>query len=60
MLSEHRTILVLGEAPQTPEVMLDDAIQARPGRHHPNDSEEPPRRQLHYGQQRARLTGQRL
>ena len=26
----------------------------------PNNSEEPPRWQLHYDQQRARLTGQRL
>ena len=60
MLSEHRTILVLGGAPQAPEVMLDDAVQARPGRHRPNDSEEPPRWQLHYGQQRARLTGWQL
>ena len=32
MLSEHGTVLVLGRALQAPEVMLDDAVQARPGR----------------------------
>src|SRR6185503_17487396 len=32
MLSEHETVLVLGRALQAPEVMLDDAVQARPGR----------------------------
>ena len=32
MLSEHGTVLVLGRALQAPEVMLDDAIQARPSR----------------------------
>ena len=32
MLSEHETVLVLGRALQGPEVMLDDAVQARPGR----------------------------
>ena len=60
MLSERGTVLVLGRASQAPEVMLDDAVQARPGRHRPNDSEEPPRWQLLYAQQRARLTGRRL
>ena len=32
MLSEHGTILVLGRALRAPEVMLDDAVQAHPGR----------------------------
>ena len=32
MLSEHGTVLVLGRALQAPDVMLDDAVQARPGR----------------------------
>ena len=32
MLSEHGIVLVLGRALQAPEVMLDDAVQARPGR----------------------------
>ena len=32
MLSEHGTVLVLGRALQTPEVMLDDAVQAHLGR----------------------------
>src|SRR6185369_569480 len=32
LLSEHGTVLVLGKALQAPEVMLDDAVQARPGR----------------------------
>ena len=31
MLSERGTILVLGRALQAPEVMLDDAVQTRPG-----------------------------
>ena len=57
MLSECGAVLVLGRGPQAPEVMLDDVVQACPGRHRPNDSEEPPRWQLHYGQQRARLAG---
>ena len=35
MLSERGTVLVLGRAPQAPEVMLDDAVQARPGRLRP-------------------------
>jgi len=35
MLSEHGTVLVLGRALQAPEVMLDDAVQARPGRFRP-------------------------
>ena len=60
MLSEHETALVLRRALQTSEVMLDDAVQARPGRLRPNNSEEPPRWQFHYGQQRERPTGRRL
>ena len=32
MLSEHETALVLRRALQAPEVMLDDAVQSRPGR----------------------------
>jgi len=32
MLSENGTVLVLERALQAPEVMLDDAVQARPGR----------------------------
>ena len=32
MLFEHGTVLVLRRALQAPEVMLDDAVQARPGR----------------------------
>ena len=32
MLSERGTVLVLGRALQAPEVMLDDVVQARPGR----------------------------
>ena len=35
MLSERGTVLVLGRAPQAPEVMLDDAVQARPDRLRP-------------------------
>ena len=35
MLSECGTVLVLGRAPQAPEVMLDDAVQARPDRLRP-------------------------
>ena len=35
MLSEHETVLVLRRAPQAPEVMLDDAVQARPDRLRP-------------------------
>ena len=35
MLSEHGTDLVLGRAPQAPEVMLDDTVQTRPGRLRP-------------------------
>jgi len=31
MLSERGTVFVLGRAPQAPEVMLDDAVQAHPG-----------------------------
>ena len=31
MLSERGAICVLGRALQAPEVMLDDAVQARPG-----------------------------
>ena len=30
MLSERGIVLVLGRAPQAPEVLLDDAVQARP------------------------------
>ena len=32
MLSERGTVFVLGRALQAPEVMLDDAVQAHPGR----------------------------
>ena len=32
MLSEHGTVLVLARALQAPEVMLDDVVQAHPGR----------------------------
>ena len=32
MLSERGTILVLGRALRAPEMMLDDAVQAHPGR----------------------------
>ena len=60
MLPKHMTALRQGVVPRAPEVMLDDVVQARPGCHRPNDSEEPPRWQLHYGQQRVRLTGRRL
>ena len=35
MLSERGTVLVLKRAPQAPEVMLDDAVQARPDRLRP-------------------------
>ena len=38
MLSERGTVLVLGRAPQAPEVMLDDAVQARPDRLRPPSS----------------------
>ena len=31
MLPRHMTVLRQGRAPQAPEVMLDDAVQARPG-----------------------------
>jgi len=32
MLLKHMTALRQGMAPQAPEVMLDDAVQAHPGR----------------------------
>ena len=32
MLSEHATVLVLGRALQAPELLLDEAVQARLGR----------------------------
>jgi len=35
MLSERGTVLVLGRAPQAPEVMLDDAVQTRSERLRP-------------------------
>ena len=35
MLSERGTVLMLGRAPQAPEVMLDDAVQARSERFRP-------------------------
>ena len=35
MLSEHETVLVLRRALQAPEVMLDDAVWARPRRLRP-------------------------
>ena len=35
MLYERGIVLVLGRAPQAPEVMLDDAVQGRPGRLRP-------------------------
>ena len=35
MLSKRGTVLVLERAPQAPEVMLDDAVQARPNHLHP-------------------------
>ena len=60
MQTKHETVLVQRRALQAPKVMLDDAVQARPGRLRPNNSEEPPRWQFHYGQQRERPTGRRL
>ena len=53
MLSERGTVLVLGRAPQAPEVMLDDAVQARPDRLRPPTTEEFPRWQFHSDQGRA-------
>jgi len=35
LLFERGTVLVLGRAPQAPEVLLDDAVQARPDRLRP-------------------------
>ena len=43
MPSERRTILVLGGALQAPEVMLDDAVQARPGRLRPQQLRRAPK-----------------
>ena len=60
MLSERGTVLVLGRAPQAPEVMLDDAVQARLDRLSPPTNEEFPRWQFHSDQGRACLTGRRL
>ena len=40
MQTKHETVLVQRRALQAPEVMLDDAVQARPGRHRPQQTQK--------------------